>query len=143
VLDFVRQLFLHIAPNYAAWCSAVTNFLGAQGYHLPGNDPLRQRFSNALQWFITMQDVVNAKIQTVLHEAPLRVVLEACSELHCHIQFLHTDDEASASSNLPHSSDSDSAESIESQVETLGTPFQCPSEYLHSHCPLCFGPANT
>ncbi|KAJ3979061.1 hypothetical protein F5890DRAFT_1421892, partial [Lentinula detonsa] len=40
VLDFVRRLFLRIAPNYTAWCSAVVDFLSSQGYHLPGDDPL-------------------------------------------------------------------------------------------------------
>ncbi|KAF9073004.1 hypothetical protein BDP27DRAFT_1216538, partial [Rhodocollybia butyracea] len=51
-LDFVQRLFLHIAPNYTAWCSTMSDFLAAQGYHLPGDNPLQRCFANALQWFM-------------------------------------------------------------------------------------------
>jgi hypothetical protein len=68
VLDFVRRLFCRIAPNYTAWCSAATEFLGAQGYHLPGDDPLRRRFANALQWFMSLVDMTSARIDSILHE---------------------------------------------------------------------------
>ncbi|KAF9070970.1 hypothetical protein BDP27DRAFT_1193179, partial [Rhodocollybia butyracea] len=60
--DFVRRLFLRIAPNYTAWCSAATDFLSSQGYHLPGDDPLRRRFANALQWFISLNDMTSTHI---------------------------------------------------------------------------------
>jgi hypothetical protein len=66
-LDFVRRLFLRIAPNYTAWCSAATDFLAAQGYQLPGEDPLRRRFANALQWFMSLHDMSSAQIDTILH----------------------------------------------------------------------------
>ncbi|KAE9384670.1 hypothetical protein BT96DRAFT_950393 [Gymnopus androsaceus JB14] len=60
VLDFVRRLFLRIAPNYTAWCNAATDFLASQGYHLPGDDPLRRRFANALQWYMSLNDMATA-----------------------------------------------------------------------------------
>ncbi|THU96399.1 hypothetical protein K435DRAFT_819451 [Dendrothele bispora CBS 962.96] len=55
MLDFVMRLFLRISPNHTAWCGALEEFLSAQGYRLVGTDPLRRRFSNALQWFISLQ----------------------------------------------------------------------------------------
>ncbi|KAF9061500.1 hypothetical protein BDP27DRAFT_1385337 [Rhodocollybia butyracea] len=67
VLDFVCRLFLHIAPNYTAWCSTATNFLAAQGYHLPGDDPLRRRFATALQWFMFLNEMTSARINNILH----------------------------------------------------------------------------
>ncbi|KAJ3831374.1 hypothetical protein F5878DRAFT_502469, partial [Lentinula raphanica] len=69
VLDFVRRLFLRIAPNYTAWCTAAIDFLAAQGYRLPGEDPLRQRFANALQWFMSLHDKVNTQIDRVLQHS--------------------------------------------------------------------------
>ncbi|KIK53545.1 hypothetical protein GYMLUDRAFT_178892, partial [Collybiopsis luxurians FD-317 M1] len=49
VLEFVTMLFLRISPNNTAWCGALEQFLQKQGYHLMGKDPLRRRFSSALQ----------------------------------------------------------------------------------------------
>ncbi|KAL0566323.1 hypothetical protein V5O48_015694 [Marasmius crinis-equi] len=55
VLEFVRELFLRVAPNHRAWCNTVTEFLDRQGYHITGKDPLRRRFSNALQWYNSLR----------------------------------------------------------------------------------------
>lgn len=74
VLDFVRRLFLRIAPNYTAWCSAVVDFLSSQGYHLPGEDPLRRRFSNALQWFIYLDDQARARINTTISRVRVELI---------------------------------------------------------------------
>jgi hypothetical protein len=79
VVDFVRRLFSRIAPNYTAWCSAVTDFLGAQGYHLPGDDPLRRCFANALQWFISLNDMTSAHVDNIVHR--VRADLIPCSSL--------------------------------------------------------------
>jgi len=77
VLDFVRRLFLRIAPNYTAWCSAATDFLASQGYHLPGDDPLRRRFANALQWFMSLSDIATARIDTTLQRVRVENIPEA------------------------------------------------------------------
>ncbi|KAE9391440.1 hypothetical protein BT96DRAFT_832067, partial [Gymnopus androsaceus JB14] len=77
VLDFVRRLFLRIAPNYTAWCSAATDFLASQGYHLPGDDPLRRRFANALQWFMSLSDMATARIDTTLQRVRVENIPEA------------------------------------------------------------------
>ncbi|KAJ3825201.1 hypothetical protein F5880DRAFT_1478695 [Lentinula raphanica] len=74
VLDFVRRLFLRIAPNYTAWCSTAIDFLAAQGYHLPGDDPLRRRFANALQWFMSLHDKVTTQIDAVLQHVRQEIV---------------------------------------------------------------------
>lgn len=66
VLDFVRRLFLRIAPNYTAWCGAASDFLAAQGFYLPGDDPLRRRFANALQWFMSLNDMATTSMDAVL-----------------------------------------------------------------------------
>ncbi|KAK1217795.1 hypothetical protein PQX77_019545 [Marasmius sp. AFHP31] len=39
VLEFVRGLFLRVAPNHWAWCDTVMEFLNAQGYRLRGQYP--------------------------------------------------------------------------------------------------------
>ncbi|KAG6805397.1 hypothetical protein H0H92_015566, partial [Tricholoma furcatifolium] len=48
VLDFVSELFLHMAPNNTAWCKATERFLDRMGYKLPTEGSLRKRFGNAL-----------------------------------------------------------------------------------------------
>ncbi|KAE9385182.1 hypothetical protein BT96DRAFT_755847, partial [Gymnopus androsaceus JB14] len=55
VLDFVTCLFLRISPNNTAVCNTIEDFLKCQGYHLCGQDPLRRRFANALQWYNRLQ----------------------------------------------------------------------------------------
>jgi hypothetical protein len=34
VLEFAMDLFVHVAPNNTAWCSALEGFLAKQGYQL-------------------------------------------------------------------------------------------------------------
>ncbi|KIK53620.1 hypothetical protein GYMLUDRAFT_130552, partial [Collybiopsis luxurians FD-317 M1] len=68
VLDFVQWFFLQIAPNYIAWCATVMDFLGSQGHCLPGDDPLRWRLSNALQWFISLHDAASKHISNILSD---------------------------------------------------------------------------
>ena len=41
-------------------------FLAAQGYRLPGEDPLRCRFANCLQWFISLNDVSTSRIDAII-----------------------------------------------------------------------------
>ncbi len=77
VLDFVRRLFLRIAPNVTAWCNTVTDFLACQGYGLPGEDPLRRRFANALQWYMSLHDMTTCNIDTKLNEVRAELIPEA------------------------------------------------------------------
>ena len=41
-------------------------FLAAQGYRLPGEDPLRRRFANCLQWFVSLNDVSTSRIDAII-----------------------------------------------------------------------------
>ncbi|KAJ3714478.1 hypothetical protein C8R42DRAFT_646407 [Lentinula raphanica] len=66
VLDFVTKLFLRIAPNNTAWVDALSDFLNSQGYQLPGKDPLRRRFGNALQWYNSLQDLTTSFVDSAL-----------------------------------------------------------------------------
>jgi len=34
VLDFVRELFVHAAPNITAWCNTLESFLAVRGFKL-------------------------------------------------------------------------------------------------------------
>ncbi|KAL0571162.1 hypothetical protein V5O48_010801 [Marasmius crinis-equi] len=66
VLEFVKGLFLRVAPNHRAWCETVTEFLGSQGYRMKGQDPLRRRFSNALQWFSSLKHATKGLVNQIL-----------------------------------------------------------------------------
>lgn len=79
----MRRLFLRIAPNHTAWCSAATDFLAAQGYHLPGEDPLRRRFANSLHWFMSLVDMTKAYIDTVLQHLREEIVPESSTSPIC------------------------------------------------------------
>ncbi|KAJ3743316.1 hypothetical protein EV360DRAFT_90237 [Lentinula raphanica] len=125
VLDFVRRLFLHIAPNYTAWCSTALDFLASQGYHLPGDDPLRRQFANALQWFMSLHDRVTTEIDTVLeHQLLVRIVV--IRRRGCHrIEVLNSN---------THERDEEKNDSFEFDL-----PLSRPTEYLRARCPACFG----
>ncbi|KAF8059310.1 hypothetical protein FPV67DRAFT_1426412 [Lyophyllum atratum] len=69
VLDFVTRLFVHMPPNITAWCQTAEEFLGPQGYKLTTQDSLRRRFSNALQWYNTLQDATTKYVDSKLSQA--------------------------------------------------------------------------
>ncbi|KAL0571576.1 hypothetical protein V5O48_010382 [Marasmius crinis-equi] len=69
VLNFVAGLFLRVAPNHRAWCDTVTEFLDCQGYRMKGQDPLRRRFSNALQWYTSLRLATKGVIDKMLLES--------------------------------------------------------------------------
>ncbi|KAE9382593.1 hypothetical protein BT96DRAFT_767552, partial [Gymnopus androsaceus JB14] len=56
VLNLVTSLFLRVSPNHTAVSSTLEAFLEDRGYVMKGEDPIRRRFSNALQWYNTLQD---------------------------------------------------------------------------------------
>ncbi|THH16213.1 hypothetical protein EUX98_g9339 [Antrodiella citrinella] len=63
MLEFVRELFVRLAPNVTAWCSALEAFLWRRQYKLEHQDSLRQRFGKALQWYIVLVNEAAAKVQ--------------------------------------------------------------------------------
>ncbi|KAJ3968127.1 hypothetical protein EV361DRAFT_806133 [Lentinula raphanica] len=125
VLDFVDHLYLRISPNNTALCDALADFLNSRGYQLKGQDPLRRRFSNSLQWYNTLLQVTTHYVD--------RVVAEGRSS-------------ALAGSLSPEVLGISSATEIEEDGfmhRSLDDDEECsrdrPSEYLRQRCPLCFG----
>ncbi|KAJ3709644.1 hypothetical protein DFJ43DRAFT_1162491 [Lentinula guzmanii] len=168
LLDFVRRLFLRIAPNHTAWCQAATDFLGAQGYRLPGEDPLRRRFANALQWFVTLHDQASTKINSILNTARAQIIPSSMANIpakrsplfHCeraNVAEYNPRTNRASNSGSADSSDREDAntsgckrarsfdesddddDARESEPRSLSRP----SEYLRSRCPLCFGGYST
>lgn len=119
VLDFVRRLFLRIAPNYTAWCSAATDFLASLGYHLPGDDPLRRRFTNALQWYISLNDMATARIDSTLQRVRIQYIADAnptplhlSPKSHCQEGSRRAEDSLSEEGDEPPRSARDSPRSV-------------------------------
>ncbi|KAF7305328.1 hypothetical protein HMN09_00784600 [Mycena chlorophos] len=56
VLEFAATLFLRVSPNNSAFSSTLETVLSGMGYRLDGQDSLRRRFGNALQWYIQLKD---------------------------------------------------------------------------------------
>ncbi|KAJ3833055.1 hypothetical protein F5878DRAFT_507220, partial [Lentinula raphanica] len=167
VLDFVRRLFLRIAPNYTAWCSTMMDFLAAQGYYLPGDDPLRRRFANALQWFMSLHDKVTTQIDAILQHVRQEIVPVSSTTPSRLSPRSHCTDSTSTSSNdgdfvsehqIPCSEDireegnsrkrsreddewdldSNQSESKDAEDE-LRSPLTRPTECLRARCAACFG----
>ncbi|KAJ3739895.1 hypothetical protein DFH05DRAFT_1529731 [Lentinula detonsa] len=153
LLDFVTHLFLRILPNVTAFCSAIEDFLKSQGYQLRGQDPLRRQFFNALHWFNALQQSMKSTVDASINQtrskiqsfnaSPPDVLPLAPSPSnappplnYCDIEeelfgiASSSDDEREQSESLPKRARTDN---------TLPQVLLRPSEYLRSHCPLCFG----
>lgn len=169
VLDFIRRLFLRIAPNHTAWCSAATDFLAAQGYHLPGEDPLRRRFANSLHWFMSLVDMTKARIDIVLQHSRKEIVPQSSTSpvcldpgTHCGRPPLQAGqeecDEVRTSGTTTREGDNNRVEEERHrkrgrECEDEGNHLEeddnrdareeetlsHPTEYLRSRCPACFG----
>ncbi|KAE9388317.1 hypothetical protein BT96DRAFT_1074276, partial [Gymnopus androsaceus JB14] len=111
VLNLVTSLFLRISPNHTAVSSTLEAFLEDRGYVMKGEDPLRRRFSNALQWYNTLQDRASHFIDELIDVAREERLREDQEE---HEVPMETPAEGS-------------------------TPLLRPSEYLRARCPICFG----
>ncbi|KAJ3780706.1 hypothetical protein GGU10DRAFT_397699 [Lentinula aff. detonsa] len=157
LLDFVRHLFLRIAPNHTAWCQAATNFLGAQGYRLPGEDPLRRRFANALQWFVTLHNQASTKINSILNTARAQIIPSSMANIpakrsplfHCkrgNVAEYNPRTNTALNSGSADSSNREDANTSgydDDARESEPCSLSRPSEYLRSRCPSCFVPNDT
>lgn len=168
VLDFVRRLFLRIAPNYTAWCSAAIDFLAGQGYHLPGDNPLRRCFANALQWFISLYNMAAKEVDALLQRVHEEMVSDSSTipsrlrpQTHCdntrsalsneHVTQNRPGDSVKnidADTTAPESrkrgrEESDEASTDEDEHNAQDQEFHSllsrPTEYLCSRCVACFG----
>ncbi|KAL0564634.1 hypothetical protein V5O48_017411 [Marasmius crinis-equi] len=155
VLNFVNNLFVNIAPNYRAWCDSVTGFLRDQGCQMQGQDPLRRRFTNALQWFNSLRHATKQFVDGILSRCREEICQE--SEGHGHENDFHSSSPpryppnsspASSPSTSPAASvedydedddDNNARKRFRSGDKSPPPPLKSPSDYLRSRCPLCFG----
>ncbi|THU82373.1 hypothetical protein K435DRAFT_933946 [Dendrothele bispora CBS 962.96] len=141
MLDFVARLYLRIAPNHTAWCSALEDFLGAQGYRLIGTDPLRRRFSNALQWFISLQHMTTKYVKDHVTKVGRRESQEYTQDDpgnetdRADIQSRPARTNSAVANR--YSREDQSTTPTLSTSALSGVPRA--SGYLRSRCPLCFG----
>ncbi|THV01542.1 hypothetical protein K435DRAFT_655068 [Dendrothele bispora CBS 962.96] len=156
VLDFVRRLFLRIAPNHTAWCGALEEYLRAQGYRMQGTDPLRRRFANALMWFNSLHDAVTAHVQDSINrfrmphhqEGDRRSEGEGTDDVQGReqeeeIREERETDDLGGSRNQREppvvNTKRTRAPSLEESDRASAQERTRASEYLRSKCPLCFG----
>ncbi|KAJ3710346.1 hypothetical protein DFJ43DRAFT_1009274 [Lentinula guzmanii] len=145
VLDFVTRLFLRIAPNNTAWADSINEFLSSQGYQLQGQDPLRRRFGNALQWYNSLQDLTANFVDQVLSIA--RNYEEGGSEVsdaEVKTVEIAKGKEARESSedddsDVDSGSDQPAKKQLRIDSDQEMNHLSRPSEYLRGRCPLCFG----
>ncbi|EDR05524.1 uncharacterized protein LACBIDRAFT_302739 [Laccaria bicolor S238N-H82] len=121
MLEFVNELFVNAAPNTTAWCETLESFLGNWRYKLAARDSLCCRFGNAMQWYATLIDCKNLRIQDYLDQ--VRLSLTQPSDDNEDVEMESADD---------FENQSHSASPEPKQLER-------PSEYLRARCPLCFG----
>ncbi|KAJ3717384.1 hypothetical protein C8R42DRAFT_586975 [Lentinula raphanica] len=129
VLEFVGRLFLRISPNTTALADTIQAFLGAQGYNMRGEDPLRRRFGNALQWYNSLREATTQLIDSTL--AVSRSWLPECDEP-------SKDFSEFVDPGVEREREVDE-ESDVSDDEVTVPDLTRPSEYLRARCPLCFG----
>ncbi|KAJ3735638.1 hypothetical protein DFJ43DRAFT_1129945 [Lentinula guzmanii] len=123
LLDFATRLFLKISPNNTAISNTLTEFLEARGYQMKGEDPLRRRFGNALQWFNSLQHATTQLVDSLIM---------------AHCDSLDTTD--GGSSDTIEDASEEGYESPKRQRFHEEPPsLSRPSEYLRSRCPICFG----
>ncbi|KAJ3738653.1 hypothetical protein DFH05DRAFT_1531117 [Lentinula detonsa] len=145
VLDFVTRLFLRIGPNNTAWADSINEFLSSQGYQLQGQDPLRRRFGNALQWYNSLQDLTANFVDQVLSIA--RNYEEGGSEVSDAevktVEIAKGKEARESSEDDDSDVDSGSDQPAKKQLcidsDQEMNHLSRPSEYLRGRCPLCFG----
>jgi CxC1 like cysteine cluster associated with KDZ transposases len=66
MLEFVAELFLHIAPNERDWAAMLVKHLRAHGYHFVTADSLHHCFANALAHYQQLVRLVDAEVEKLL-----------------------------------------------------------------------------
>ncbi|KAF9514912.1 hypothetical protein BS47DRAFT_1284158, partial [Hydnum rufescens UP504] len=62
MLEFMSKLFVHLAPNEAAWADMLVKFLARWGHVFKAQDLLHQQFGSALAQYQVLVCVVDAEI---------------------------------------------------------------------------------
>ncbi|KDR74540.1 hypothetical protein GALMADRAFT_141567 [Galerina marginata CBS 339.88] len=144
MLEFVRTHSQNAAPNTTAWCETLESFLSKRQFKLTTRDTLRKRFSNALQWYATLQDLKNLTMgdflddmRTYVDDDNLNNQDDAGVGLMGNSN-VHSQDHTDTGHESSGSQDSDN----NNTEEKYDTGLNRPSEYLRERCPLCFGGSN-
>jgi hypothetical protein len=126
MLEFVAELFVHVAPNERAWAATLEKYLNARGHRFATKDSLRRRFANALSHYQMLVRLVDVEITKIidLHRLPTAPLLSDC------VLDLTTPVNERVSLNARN-------------LNSLSAPRHSPSLYLQSRCPLCFGGNHT
>ncbi|KAJ8474454.1 hypothetical protein ONZ45_g15948 [Pleurotus djamor] len=142
VLSFVSKLFVHLPPNHTAWCQAVESFLSSQGYKLAGEDPLRRRFSNALNFYNHLENLAQQHIETLRSrvqsgggDANLPGDIDNFADIPSTPQR-----KRSRTHDSPNSHTTTEGGEVSGENPFNDPPNrERPSDYLRSRCPACFG----
>ncbi|KAF9503278.1 hypothetical protein BS47DRAFT_1263883, partial [Hydnum rufescens UP504] len=66
MLEFVAELFVHVAPNERAWAATLEKYLNVRGYQFAAKDSLRRRFANALSHYQMLVRLVDIEISKIV-----------------------------------------------------------------------------
>ncbi|KAF9520071.1 hypothetical protein BS47DRAFT_1287649, partial [Hydnum rufescens UP504] len=138
MLEFAAGLFVNSSPNETAWAATLTEFLDTRGYVFATEDSFRRCFGNALTQYQVLMQVVEAEV-TKSVEVAWTLVLTTSASMLLHrlkAELPLVDGSTSLFERNYLNSQSDDGHLPQSKS---GEPRQCPSAYLHSQCPLCFG----
>ncbi|KAF9503184.1 hypothetical protein BS47DRAFT_1402659 [Hydnum rufescens UP504] len=138
----MSELFVHLAPNEAAWADMLVKFLARRGHVFKAQDLLRQRFGSALAQYQVSVRVVDAEIN--------KQISVACHEVLSHDPAdwdnvaLETIEPTTSTMNdlIEGSANEPTMSSLPLGSCSGPNPSVTPSDYLRSHCPLCFGAHN-
>ncbi|KAF9510726.1 hypothetical protein BS47DRAFT_1364322 [Hydnum rufescens UP504] len=122
MLEFVAELFLHIAPNERGWAAMLVKYLKARRYHFVTADSFRCRFANALAHYQQLVRLVDAEVEKLVDRS------QALSGEDCVAPQL---DETTPVNGREYSNAQNTA--------TFPSDHNVPSTYLQTRCPLCFG----
>jgi hypothetical protein len=62
MLEFVAELFLHIAPNERGWTAMLVKYLKTHGYHFVTADSFHCHFAYALAHYQQLVKLVDAEV---------------------------------------------------------------------------------
>jgi Kyakuja-Dileera-Zisupton transposase/CxC1 like cysteine cluster associated with KDZ transposases len=131
MLEFVAELFLHVAPNERGWAETVVKYLKTRGYCFATGDSFRRRFANALAHYQQLVQLVNAEVEKLVN---------------CWRDEPRVGGEPSMSTSIPEldgKTPVSERQYLNAQSDVMASSnLDCPSAYLKSRCPLCFGSNN-
>ncbi|KDR70633.1 hypothetical protein GALMADRAFT_144532 [Galerina marginata CBS 339.88] len=139
MLEFVRKLSQNAAPNTTAWCETLESFLSERQFKLTTRDTLRKRFSNALQWYATLQDLKNLTMRDFLDDTRDELRYKGNDSFD-----IEDDTGIKLTGNINehgegHAGASHGSTGAEKDDDA---GLDRPSEYFRERCPLCFGGSN-